>query len=135
MTIISILQMRSPKFTGLKLCALRSWETRAHHNGEGAWWGPWAGEGTYSRQHALELPHGGTALRALGGSSLEWLPFSPPPPHLPQNQGRLELPAGKRPGAPHRKFILQEHPIKWLMDSMRHKAGVKGAGEIKGKDV
>lgn len=34
-----------------------------------------------------------------------------------------------------RKFILQEHPIKWLMDSMRHKAGVKGAGGIKGKDV
>lgn len=48
-----------------------------------------------------------------------------PLPHGHQGQG--ELPAGKPSGAPHRKFILQEHPIKWLMDSMRHKAGVKGA--------
>lgn len=103
---------------------------------EGAGWGPWAGEGIYSRQPALELPHGGTAQRGrwrlLPGVCAFFLHWHPPTPH---NQGGLEPPAGKGPGAPHRKFILQEHPIKWLMDSMRHKAGVKGAGEIKGKDV
>lgn len=49
-----------------------------------------------------------------------------PPSHY--HQGGLELPAGKPSGAPHRKFMLQERPIKWLMDSMRHNAGVKGAG-------
>jgi hypothetical protein len=58
---------------------------------------------------------------------------TPSPNH---HQGRLEPPTGRIIGSPpHRQFILQQHPIKYLMGSMRQKARVKGAGRIKGKDV
>ena len=83
-------------------------------------------------QLILELPVGDAAWGAISSSSPECVPF---PPSLPLPPRRVGVASREPSGAPHRKFILQEHPIKWLMDSMRHKAGVKGAGGIKGKDV
>ena len=83
-----------------------------------------AGEGACSSQ--LILPVGDAAWRGH-----QWLLpracafFSLPPT---TTKGVWSCQQGNHQEPPTEKFILQEHPVKWLMDSMRHKAGVKGAG-------
>ena len=131
---IPILQMRRQRLTGLKLLVLRSWGNRCLQDRGGAGWGPLAGEGACSSQLTPDLPDGDAGWGVgISSSSLNVCLSPPPPPHY--HQGRPELPAGEPSGAPHRKFSLQEHPVKWLMDSMRRKAAAKRAGGVKGKDV
>ena len=134
MVVIPILQMRRQRLIGLKPLVLRSWENGRVQDWGGAGWGPLAGEGACSSQLTPDLPDGDAGWGAgINSSSLNVCLSPLPPPHY--HQGRRELPAGEPSGAPHRKFILQEHPVKWLMDSMRHKAAAEGAGRVKGKDV